>query len=60
LLGEDAMPAKEIVLGKMPVVLDLLAQVLRQIGAQPRAHLVAKRGLLGREVEIHGGAKSLT
>src|SRR5205814_7936253 len=39
LLGEDPMPAQQVVLGKVRVACDLLLQILRQVRAQPAAHL---------------------
>ena len=47
------MPALQIVLGKRLVIDDLPAQVGRQRGAQPAAHLIAEGELFGRVVEIH-------
>src|SRR6267378_3142006 len=53
LLGEDPVPAQQIVLGQLLIALHLLAQLVGQVGAQPRAHLVAKRQLLDRVVQVH-------
>src|SRR5581483_11263941 len=57
-LCQNAMPAQELVLGEVRIALDLLAQLGGQIRAEPGAHLIAERELLGGVIEVHGGGSA--
>src|SRR2546423_9126418 len=52
-LGEDPVPAHQVVLRQSLVIGDLSPQVVGEVGLQPSAHLVAERKLFGGIVEVH-------
>src|SRR5216683_6762886 len=53
LLGQDLVPAQEIVLRELLVAFHLGAQLVRQVAPEPAADLVAEGQLVGRIVQIH-------
>jgi hypothetical protein len=54
LLGEDPVPAQEIVAGQVGVRRDRLVQVPGEVRREPGPDVVAKRELVGGIVEVHG------
>src|SRR5205814_1227263 len=57
---EDALPGDDVVLDVADALRGLLADAVREVLLEERAHFLAERVFLGREAKVHGWLLSLT